>query len=87
MDRACLKGLMISISQRTVQSIDVIPQSQDVWLAGLVAALVVLKSVRKGQSWLAHSTRNWSQDILYAEEGPGLLVPWPVGRRCLKMTF
>ena len=39
MDRACLKDLLTSICQRTVESVDVIPQSQDAWLAGLMAAL------------------------------------------------
>ena len=78
MDRACLKGLMTSISQRTVQSY-VIPQSQDVWLAGLVAALVVLMNISKGQSWLAHSPRNWSQDMQKKVLGCWFRGPWAVG--------
>lgn len=53
MARACLKGLVTSISQRTVYSVDVIAQSQDLWLAGLLAALVLVISVRQGDSWFA----------------------------------
>ena len=52
MDRAYLKGSMTSNSQ-SVQyrvAIDVIPQSQGVWLASLLAALVVLTRVTKRQS-------------------------------------
>lgn len=42
MDRAYLKGLMTSSSQRTGQSIDVIPKSHGVWLTGRLAVLVVV---------------------------------------------